>query len=59
MSYAKGENHGQAKLSNKDVLEIRKLLSEKVRVKAISIKFNVCRCTVWKIKKKITWKELP
>lgn len=58
MSYVKGENHGMAKLSNKDVREIRKMLSEKVRIKSIARKFNVTRYCIYKIKIKATWKEL-
>lgn len=48
-----------SKLTKENVLEIRKLISNKIPQIQIAKKFNVHRDTILKIKKGITWYHLP
>lgn len=54
-SRSRGENNVKAKLSYKDVLEIR---SEKVlSAKEMALKYRVSRCTIYSVLSKTTWKD--
>jgi hypothetical protein len=55
----RGQEHGQAKLNNEQVLEIRRLISEGVRQADLSEKFGISQAQVSSIKLKRTWKNLP
>lgn len=52
--WLKGEDHGQAKLTNAQALEILSLLSNKVKQKVIAKEFGVDQSTVSDIKTKKT-----
>ena len=53
-----GENHCSAKLKEKDVKEIRKLLATGQTVLSISKKYNVSHIPILKIKNNITWRHV-
>lgn len=57
-NYMKGENHGMAKLTEKDVLDILKMASNKITHKEISLKYNVTRPHISSICRGKVWKEL-
>jgi DNA invertase Pin-like site-specific DNA recombinase len=52
-----GERNPMAKLSKKNIEDIRHLLSTKVSEKSIALKFNVCRQTINNIKNGKVWKD--
>lgn len=52
---ARGEHHGQARLTETNVIEIRKLLAQGMPQQAIASRFGVSRMTIWKIKMGICW----
>lgn len=52
---AKGEKHGNSKLTNNDVLEIKNLLSKNISYGNIAKQFNVTRQNIYAIKQKLTW----
>lgn len=54
----KGENHGCAKLTNEDVIEIKKLLMDGESQRAIANTFNVSRNTITFIQKGKTWTHI-
>jgi len=51
----KGENHGKAKLSNEDVITIKRLLLSGEMVTSIARKFEVSQPTISHIKSGRTW----
>lgn len=53
-----GENSAGAKLTNEKVIEIRRLISEGVKVIEIAKRFNVCRRTISQIKNNRSWKHV-
>lgn len=53
----KGENHGSAKLSEKEVIEIRNI-NNSLSVRDIAKTYNVQKCTISKILKRKTWKHI-
>lgn len=53
-----GENNGNAKLTSDDVIEIRRLLSSKVKATEVSVMFNVSYQIIGDIKRRKTWKHL-
>lgn len=53
-----GENHGCSKLTNKDVLSIKKLLEEKIKNITIAQKYNVSASVISQIKCGILWKHI-
>lgn len=53
-----GEKHGMAKLKDRDVLEIRELLSKGVRACEITKIYNASNQTIHSIKTRATWKHL-
>lgn len=55
----KGERHPAHKLTEPDVLKIRKMLSEGVTQKRIAELFGVAQCTVSEIKLYKKWRHLP
>ncbi len=55
----KGEKCGKSKLNDKQVIEIRRLLSQKITSRKISEKFGVNEGTISHIKRRRTWKHLP
>lgn len=55
---ARGESHGSAKLSNKDVLTIRKKLKQGQLHKVIAKEFGVTKATVTGINTRRYWKHL-
>lgn len=55
----RGTKHGNCKMSEKQVLEIRKLYDEKKKtLKELSLLFNVPHSTIQKIVYRETWKNL-
>lgn len=54
-----GERSGFAKLTNEDVIEIRRLRKEGVSCRSITLRFPVCRKTIEKIIAKTIWRHLP
>jgi len=55
----KGSQVGTSKLKEKEVIEIKKLLTLGVRVSEISGKFNVTYQAISLIKKNVNWKHIP
>ena len=53
-----GEDHGKSKLSNKDVLKIRKMRKKGYTFKFIAEKFNITSANVGYITKRKTWKHI-
>lgn len=53
-----GERHHKSKLTEKDVIEIKKRLYIGVTQKRLANDFNVSVGTIWFINKNITWKHL-
>ena len=53
-----GEQHLNAKLKDKQVIEIKKLLQEKLTQKEIAKMFDVERTTISNIKRNTTWKHV-
>lgn len=53
-----GQKNGMSKLTEKDVIEIKQLLSDGETCRYISKIFNVNECTISKIKQKTRWKYL-
>ena len=54
----KGENHGNAKLTDENVISIRKLLSEGAKGKMLAEEFGVSKTTISEIKHKKVWRHL-
>jgi hypothetical protein len=55
---AVGVDHGNSKLSEEDVREIRRLRQEGWTLKSLESCFGVCYSAIWKIVKRITWKHI-
>ena len=55
---AKGESHGVSKLDNAKVIEIKKLLKDKMPQRKIAKLFGVCQATIKDIKNNTTWKHI-
>lgn len=53
-----GERHGMHRLTERDVLETRRLLAEGVRGTVIAAKFGISKNTVYHVKKGRTWASL-
>ena len=53
-----GDANGKSVLTTEDVMEIKKLISEKVKQKIIAEKFNIDQSTVSDIKRRKRWKHL-
>lgn len=53
-----GENNGNAKLTESQVIEIRHLLENKAKCKDIAIRYNISYQTVTAIKNKRIWKHI-
>lgn len=53
-----GEKHPRSKLKNIDVLNIRQMINDNIKVSIISKKYNVTRHTINNIKNKKFWKNL-
>jgi hypothetical protein len=58
ISHARGEKHVFSKLTDADVIEIRKLLASKVAPKVIAARFGVARTTIYGIKSGIAWRHI-
>lgn len=57
--YFKGEEHPAAKLTEKDVLEIRKLYEDSQNTKVeLAEKYNVSRENIYRIVNHLTWKHI-
>jgi hypothetical protein len=56
---AKGEKNGNAKLTEKQVIEIIELLKTDIKQSKIAKKFSVTQTPIFYIKKGHTWKHLP
>jgi hypothetical protein len=54
----KGEGNGSAKLTEKDVVEIKHLLASRVRIKDIMQRFNVSKGTIANIKTGRSWSHV-
>jgi hypothetical protein len=54
----KGEKHHQSKLTERDVIEIRKKINEGVRNRDLVKEYNVKPCTISAIKCNINWTHL-
>lgn len=57
ISSKKGEANGRAKLKEKDVSEIRKMLKNGYKVKYLMIEYNVAQTTILNIKNNISWNK--
>ena len=55
----KGEKNGSAKLKEKEVVEIKKLLNFGMKHKEIAKKFNIGTSSIHRIAQNITWKHIP
>ena len=53
-----GSNNGRAILNEEDVIEIRKLYDNGMKIKQISNKYNVNISTIENIIKRKTWKHI-
>lgn len=53
-----GERNGQSKLSDKDVLDIRKALNSGIKGKILAVKYKVTASCISLIKRNITYKHL-
>jgi DNA invertase Pin-like site-specific DNA recombinase len=53
----KGSSNGRAKLSEPDILEIKKLYSDKMGIAAIARKFGVGWTTISHVLKNETWNK--
>ena len=53
-----GEKSGRSKLTEKEVLEIRKLRKQGYKLKEISKKFNVSLYTIYDISNRRTWRHI-
>jgi hypothetical protein len=51
----RGDKHQNSKLNYKQVIEIRKLIEKKVKLKEIAFKYNISIASVSLIKNKKTW----
>lgn len=58
LSCYKGENNGRAKLTSTDVIEIKRLINIKIKLKDIALQFNVHPNTISEIKRCIKWKHI-
>jgi len=54
-NHARGEKHHRAKLTANKVLEIQKSGKS---YNWLAAKYNISKTTIWRIKKKITWKHI-
>lgn len=54
----RGEQHANRKLSEVDVLDIRRLLDDGVSQKALCQQFNVSKFAIYAIQHRITWKHI-
>ena len=52
-----GEKHGISKLKEEQVLEIRKMLENRLTQREISEKFGVSQSAIYKIGKGLTWQD--
>lgn len=57
-SAKRGENNVSSKLTNSDILEIRRLSAEGMGKRKIAKKFNVAKWTISCIIKRITWRHV-
>ena len=53
-----GENHPNAKLTEKDVLRIRGLIKNNANMKSLAIVFGVDYTTIWAIKNRRIWSHI-
>ena len=57
--WAKGESHHATKLTEADVLEIRRLRADDgLSFRKIGIRFNICTSAAYKIVKRTSWKHI-
>lgn len=56
--YAKGSKHGNSKLKEEQVYEIKMQLKEGIHETIICKQFNVSFDTIWDIKKERSWKHI-
>lgn len=53
-----GESNNDAKLTNKDVLDIRKIRGQGISCRIIGIQFGVSTAAIWRVVNRITWKHI-
>lgn len=58
LSNYSGENNGKSKLTLLEVIEIKKLINNKIKLKDIAKQFNVHPNTISEIKRGIKWKHV-
>ncbi len=58
LSNYNGENNGRSKLTSLEVIEIKKLIKNKIKLKNIAKQFNVHPNTISEIKREIKWKHI-
>ena len=56
---AKGETNGRAKLTEREVMKIKRLIKEGIRITDIAGRFDVGITTISEIKAGRTWKHIP
>lgn len=54
----RGENNSFSKLTEKDVIKIKELISKNIKNSVIAKQFNVARNTISQIKTKTSWKHI-
>jgi hypothetical protein len=57
--YKRGVEHHNSKLTPRDIVVIRKLLSKKIYQRTIADRFGVNRRVIWQIKHRLTWAHVP
>ena len=55
---AKGETNGRAKLTEREVMKIKRLIKEGIRITDIASRFDVGITTISEIKAGRTWKHI-
>jgi len=55
---ARGESHGSAKLTELDVLQIRRMLGIGARQVDMATQFGIAQCSVSEIKQRKTWRHI-
>jgi hypothetical protein len=56
MRWARGERHGRAVLTQRNVKDIRELLGQGKTIADCAKRFHCGRTTIWRIKNNITWR---
>lgn len=58
VTFLHGEDHGNAKLTDEIVIEIRKMLAQGITGAKVAIYYNVCRSTISLIRRNKIWRHV-